>query len=78
LDGRQPSLFEYRRNLLRAIRSDANADGNWYINANPNNYPNRHTHSYRDSYANGDIHCYRNCRDSYPNCDIRGYGNADA
>jgi hypothetical protein len=44
LDGRQPSIFEYRRNLLRAIR--------WYTNP----YTNSNCHA--DSYAKHDSHSY--------------------
>lgn len=44
MDGRQPSIFEYRRNLLRAIR--------WYTNP----YTNSNCHA--DSYAKHDSHSY--------------------
>jgi len=64
LGGRQPRLPEHRRNLLRAIRLDANtythADGNSNSNSNSNGYSDGYfyAHAYTYCYAHRYCHTY--------------------
>jgi hypothetical protein len=52
----QRQLFQYRRQILRAIRSHTNADTDGYVHSNSNTYCNGYGYCYTGSESNANAH----------------------